>query len=499
MNKPLIINGSEFIRTPFTVASPFYPGSTHQIASASVLDIASAIGSARSADRETITTRTAYLHKAAQGFTYSQQTLEHAVHMTGMPIRYVEELFKQIPEIFKELPSSQSTRFHISRGDKPYMVEPLGAGRFKVLQAIDGFCYAVAPGNDPRATALVAANLTFWGIPFILRASPRDAAAPLVIQSLLQSGIDPKFCSLIYLDPGSSETPEKHFKLVDASDSVWTFGPAHAIDPTLRFKSSGQRWVADLEDLIEAEGSSKAAEDNLPGPESEAVLTGLKKEDVLHDHFQGKTILRHEAGNCAALAWGALDADRLEILSRSSGYAIICTAVKSLLAIDSPGCLEQLATFVPELRTGDPLDPATQVGYIQSRHLDRLEALVNTNRGRARFYGGKRLSPVQSEPLLAVSEGDIPAFFGQEIQAYVLAAANCRSLKEAATWLNRHQNPPRLAVTLLNSPQESRLDALHMLKCHTLLIDKPTSIISAVLHEGNDYGLVLSNGRLLVI
>jgi acyl-CoA reductase-like NAD-dependent aldehyde dehydrogenase len=499
MDKPLIINGSELTRSPFNQDSIFFPGNGIKVSNASALDIANAIGSARSANRGSLSARKAFLEEAAHNFVYTQKELEHAVQITGMPIRMVESLFQQIPDIFKEISSSQNTRFTLSRGEDPFLIESLGAGRFKVLQAMEGFCYAVTPGNDPRATALVAANLVFWGIPFILRASPRDAAAALIVRSLLKTGLDSKFCSLVYLDPESPDTPQKHFKLVDASSIVWTFGPPPAIDPTLRYMSRGQRWVIDLEDIVNEYSDIEIAKKALLEKGFASFLERLEVENLQHDHFEEKTILRHEAGNCAALAWGDMNDARMDILYQSIGYAIICTAVKTLLSIDSPGCIEQIADFLPALKTGDPMDPDTQVGYIQPRHLDRLQKLADTNQGKARFYGGRRLSQIQAEPLVVVCDDDLPDFFGQEIQAYVLAVGNCKTIIEASAWLNRHQNPPRLAVILLDPPEKERLKALQLLECRSLLIDKASSTLSGVLHEGNDYGFILNEGRLLIL
>jgi hypothetical protein len=499
MNKSLILNGTENLRAPFDSESPFYPGCAFKTADANQLDVSLAIGNARSADRSSLPSRIASLNRAASSFGYTQTELEHAVQMTGMPVRLMDDFLRQIPQILQDVGSIQGNRFLNTGGANPSNFEALGGGRFKVMEALDGFCYTAAPGNDPRVAALVAANLAYWGIPFILRASPRDVAAPLTIRALIRGGFDPKFCSLIYLDPTSPDSSQKHFKLVNAASIIWTFGPAQVIDPTLRFEMRGKRAVIDLEGLPDGiEPDLASLKKSLAEEGLEGTLARIRLEDDLYDHFETKTVLRHEAGNCAALAWGNLDVRAREILYQSLGYSIICTAVKTLLTIDSPGYIKQTAQFISELKAGDPLDPETQVGYIQPRHLDRLEALVQANQGRAAFYGGQRLSRIQAEPLLVDSKTDLPDFFGQEIPAYVLAAGECRDLEQAAGWLNRHQYPPRLAVTLLNSPERVRSKALQDLCCHAILVDKPTSTLAPALHEGNDYGLTFTQGRLLV-
>jgi hypothetical protein len=109
-----------------------------------------------------------------------------------------------------------------------------------------GFCYAITPGNDPRPAAIVAANLGYLGIPFILRASIRDAAAPLVIRALIAGGFDPRFCNLVYLDRADPLSKSNHTRMLAACSIIWTFGSPDSIDRTLRYRSTGRRVLLDL-------------------------------------------------------------------------------------------------------------------------------------------------------------------------------------------------------------------------------------------------------------
>jgi hypothetical protein len=97
-------------------------------------------------------------------------------------------------------------------------------------------------------------------------------------------------------------------------------------------------------------------------------------------------------------------------------YPIACTATKSVMVIDGRDWIEEASHFLAGLVAGDPLDPATQVGYIDSGCLDTLERLRQDNSLRAHFTGGERLSAHQARPLLVASQGECPDFFAQEIR-----------------------------------------------------------------------------------
>lgn len=498
MTYPLILAGKEHIRTTFVGASNFYPGYTYQIASAGPLDIASAIGAARQAERGTVAQRKDLLQNAANEFKYSQDDIEHAVRMTGMPIRLISGLFAEIPEILKKVPDQILSRFNQSGLEKTHLVDKISPDLYKVLIPNPGFCYAITPGNDPRATALVAANLTCLGIPFIIRASIRDAAAPLVIRALNASGIDPRFAQLVYFDREDPYASQNHAHLVEACSIVWTFGPPAIIDRTLRFQPNPPRASVDLEGV----GINPADMNALHALFVEWGPSGLDRrlqvETSLVDLFTGKSVLRHALGNCAALVSGLFTKETQNWLDASIGNAIVCTATKSIMVVGGNNWIEQAAEFLDSLVVGDPLNSETQVGYIDLNCLDFLEELRRKNQHRATFFGGKRISQFQATPLLVHSQADLPDFFAQEIPAYVLACRYCPDLNEGIRQVNHYtQDQPRLAVSLMDFPPNQLKENISALQTQTILVNKPTSSLLYAFHEGNDYALLLSQGKLV--
>jgi acyl-CoA reductase-like NAD-dependent aldehyde dehydrogenase len=131
------------------------------------------------------------------------------------------------------------------------------------------------------------------------------------------------------------------------------------------------------------------------------------------------------------------------------------------MAVRGNNWTSQAAEFLGSLVIGDPLDPQTQVGYIESHCLDYLEELRHKYSSWAIFFGGQRLSPIQATPLLVDSQADLPEFFAQEIPAYILAIRQCQDLPEAIDQINRFTTEqPRLAVSLMNIPRDQLSEAV---------------------------------------
>ena len=495
-----IVGGVPVERRLFQAAALFYPDYRFTLGAPGPLEVAQAIGNARSAEFPTLSERIQALQRAAQLFSFEREHLEHTTRLTGMPITEVERAYTDIPRLLRSVSQVLQARFHRLGKENESLLEVTVPGLYRMLAQPGGFCYAITPGLDPRAAAIAAGNLALLGIPFILRASYKDCAAPLVLQALFEAGFDPRCAALLYLDRDSPDFQSTHFKLVDSASVLWTFGPREAIDPTLRYERTMRRAVVDLED----------SEPQTP----EAVHTAIEKaqaagklrvEDVLQDHFAGKIVLRHETGSSALIASGPFDEHTCQVLQASTGYAVLCTAARSVFTDAGPQWIEAAVDFYTHLKTGDPLDPQTQAGCIHPRDLDHLQGLLRKHALHMKTYGGERLSEFQMSPTVVVAKDADPqpafgqTWLGTEIPTYVLALQPVESVEQAAAILNTYtQERPRLAVALVNVPAEKRLPAIRALRATTVLIDLPTTTLVPSFHEGNDYALSLSQAKVIV-
>lgn len=502
---PLIIAGNEILRDPVEAGTRFYPDYRYRVCQAGVLETAAAIGSARRAVQSGPMDgagRAQALRKAADLFHWDQAVLEHTVRQTGMPIAQVQALLESIPVWFRAIPELYEKRFSGLAGLGEGLEEALGIGEglLEFAFRLEGFCYAISPGNDPRAAALAAGNLAFLGLPFILRASQKDAVAPLVLRALLKAGFDPRACSLLYFD--ARQHPELHFRLLDACRVVWTFGPEDFVNQALRYERAGRRAVIELPKELTADGLAR-----LVGQGNFGI------EERRRDAFEGKLVLRHASGNCAVVLRDPLDPATKASLAAATGFPTGCTATRSAWLIGTESPFEELADYFSGLQVGDPLDGRTQVGKIDPKVLDHLESLVMAGGAALRLSGGKRLSQDQARPLLvstrAVGEEEqalesLPrpalALLEGEIPAYVLAVHRCSTLESAVEALNRAAGAEtRLAVSLQRFRREEWLPYVARLRAWTVLIDRPTTEVVPVYHEGNDYALLLKSRRLLVL
>lgn len=487
----MIIGGNEFHRNHFPSVSPFYPDYQVQVAGATLLDTANAIGRARRAIRPGFAVRANLLEKAARLFAFGDRDVEHIVRMTGVPLRQAHALLADIPRWLNEVPSRLLTRFELdpSTGE---LVEPVGNELSRLMLSPGGFCYAVTPGNDPRAAALAAANLCALGIPFVLKAARQDAAALLVVRALIQAGFDPDFASLLYFESGTGESSSLHIRLVDGANFIWTFGPDSSVDHLLRYRSGPPQALIDL---------SGVSLDGLDDTRLRSLLVerSFNVDCPLEDHFADKVVLRHNSGNCAAIAAGPLNESQKGELYEAIAFPLGCTATKSIQLVESPEWITILEEWLRSLRVGDPLDSETQVGYVYPATLDYLETVVRNNRLRAQFYGGKRLSAIQTAPLLVSAQEDMPDFFADEIPAYVLAVRNCANVQEAVRNINSAtRKEPRLAVSCLGLPDAWLPAVFSEVRAHAILINQPTSRVIPSLHEGNDYPQRLLTGRMII-
>ncbi len=480
-----IIGGSNIATDVFKVKSIFYKYE-YEVANTKDMEISRAIGNTKKAAILTLANRIDALHKTAKLFKCTQDDIEHTVKMTGMPVSILNDYAQDIPNLFTSIPSLYNQRFPKTT-DYQICSEHIGSGIYKTFSPLEGFCYAVTPGNDPRAVAFVATNLCYFGVPFIIKASKEDAMATDVIRALIEGGFDPNFCNLVYFNTSDADAGRKHFKLVDASSLVWTFGSDDTVDNTLRYEQKGKRGIISIDP------------NDLPTILSDPnrLKSALVMQYEIKDHFVGKNVLRHGSGNCASITQGQFDNNIGELLYKSTGYAIGCTATKSVMAIESTNWAKDAADYLLQLKVGDPLDPDTKIGFVHPDNLNYIFEKIKANNIKT-FYGGRRIHPHQAEPVIIQSQEHLPEFFGVEVSAYVLAVRYCGTVAEAIEHVNKYATAhPRLAVSLLHL-KEDDIRLASSINTHTVLFNHPTANLVPIIHEGNDYALRIMEPKVVI-
>lgn len=496
INCPNLIAGKEVISSQFWAYSPFYTDYRIQMADASAMDVATAIGATRRAQRLTPPERAACLRRTADIFRVEPAYIEHTVRMTGLPYRVVAGLLDEIPNWLREVVAAFEQRFE-PLGDYPAVFLERVAGTYSnVRAAIEGYCYAVTPANDPRAAALVTANLGYLGIPGILKVAKGDAISPLLIQALISAGFDPSFFNLLAFDNRGSDASAKHAHLVDQASVIWSFGSHADVDNALRFRATGTSTALDLSGLDVSSSGLAARLGALP---DRALATRLRVTTEQIDCFAGKSVLYHACAACAAILAGPFDEKTANFLRRSTDYASGCNATRAVAQLAGKDWVSRAVDFFASLIVGDPLDPETDVGYIYPTNLDYVEYLLQKYRHAIHTYGGQRISLFQATPVLIESSAAFPELFGQEIPTYFLATTHVRDLNDAVQQLNAAVGEQaRMAVAMHGFEENSARAMLPEISAQIILIDQPTTRVLPDCHEGNDYAHLLTPAKRIL-
>jgi acyl-CoA reductase-like NAD-dependent aldehyde dehydrogenase len=493
---PNLIAGHEVISSHFWASSQFYPEYRVKIADASALDVAAAIGATRLAEKMTPSARVKCLLRAADIFQVGPAHIEHTVRMTGLPYQVIAGLLEEIPAWLREVIAVLGQRFEPLSDYPAAFLEHVTDTSINLRVAVEGYCYAVTPANDPRAAALVTANLGYLGIPAILKVAKGDAISPLVIQALIAAGFDPGFFNLLAFDNRGSDANAKHAHLVDQASAIWSFGSHTDVDNALRFRATGTVTALDLSDLDDSTSGLAARLGALP---DRVLATRLQVTTEQRDGFAGKSVLYHACAACAAILAGPFNEKTADFLRRSTAYASGCNATRAIAQLIGKAWVDHAVDFFASLIVGDPLDPETDVGYIHPSNLDYVEYLIQKYRHAIHTYGGQRISPFQATPVLIESSSAFPELFGQEIPSCFLASIHARDLLDAVKQLNAAiGDDTRMAVAIHGVEENSARKLLPEISAQIILIDQPTTRVIPYCHEGNDYAHLLTTVKRIL-
>ncbi len=443
----------------FEVASPFYPDYVTSVQDTGIFEIKSAISKSRNSaavcNRLSFEQKKDILKNAAKALKFSAEDFEYVVKMTGMPLKSVGKYVSEIPHTLAGVPDSIENRIGVKYG-KIARHPIAGSDMFKFLEPIDGFVYAVTPGNDPRVVSLVVSWLVTLGIPGVLKVSKNDMLiSKKVVRAVLDSGYPPGGLNLLCWDTSKPGARKLNFDLVDASTAVWAFGDSVTVDNILRFEEVG--------------GGHKI------------------------DHFSDKIVLRHGSGRAAAICDESINrGNAAGIITESAlNWPIGCNSLKAVF--DANDKHEELLGILHErfrkMVVGDPMDKKTDVGYANPKTLEYVFNKISQLKmiGLVDQRCGELLSDVQSTPILLNTKDKYSNFLSKEYPVYILAVKECASFNEAVDEVNESAgNSKRISVSVFSEEEEKVLRTF--LKAHHIKRFRPTTELDALFcHEGNDY------------
>ncbi len=489
----------------FTVQSQFYNDFKVSVADSGQLDVSIALSKTKNSwedcQRLSFNERAEIIEKAASGLKFTEQEIDAIVKMSGMPKKYILIQMRQIIEIMTTFKEAVSKRYGlIDEKIGTNFLENKASHKIEFRIPRKGFIYSITPGNDSRVTAVVLTILTLLGIPGIVKPSKNDSIIPVkVAKAIIDAGYPENGLTILFLNSENPKSKEYNFKICDNAMAIWPFGDEDTVDNLLRIERHN---VFDLERFL-SDKKLDNIQTNFP-----EFLTELEKSKnsidnymliQTIDHFASKLILKHASGRCTGILDDDFDlklAARMTIDS-SMRYPIGCNSMKSLFVVESVfdkfvDILKQEFGKLDE-QTSDPLNPATEVGYIDKEIVSFIEKRIGELKLLQQvsvLHGGKKISPVQLTPLLVSTNDQNSELLINEISGYILCLTKVKSFRDGISQINKlSQNSPKLAVSYFTNNSANM--RMHV-NAHHVKINYLTTDLDGIIHEGNDYIMQLT-------
>ena len=453
--KEVLLSGKNFV-----VENEFYPDYRVSAPEAGLFDAKTAVSKAKNAIQEcrklAFAERVEILERAAEKFALNNKEAEYVVKSTGMPISVVKEMAGQISQMYRQLPILIEKRIGTKHGKFGQRISK-EMDLFAFFEPINGFVYAVTPGNDIRITSFIASWLVSLGLPGIFKCSKNDlAVAQKSIRVLTEAGYPDGALSVLCWDTNKKENSALNFELEDAAKAIWAYGDDFTVDSLLRFEEKANGQVV--------------------------------------DHFSDKIVLRHATGRSAGICDSEMNLKHAAqtIVESSLKWPIGCNSLKMLF--DASHQKQELMEILKEKfeeigkKTGNPMDSKTKVGLVSSKLLNHVWGRISDLKklGLLNIKTGEKKSEIQTTPILLETKDKNSEFLSTEFSLYVLTSKECATFEEALNDANESAGPTkRLAVSIFSHDEEKIMKGYT--HAHHVRRIKHTTDIDLLFHEGNDY------------
>lgn len=443
----------------FPVKSEFYDDYIVDVANSGILDIKMALSKVKGSESKLSTLsfdERFDILKNASKISFSSEDYEYIVKNTGMPITNVKKICNDISTLLKETPAAIIKSSGLENGRISVHVGK-DLDMLKILDPVNGFVYAVTPGNDPRVTALVASWIVALGLSAIFKPSKNDfLIARKIVKSITDAGYPENAIGVVNWDTSDETKRKLNFDIVDQASVIWAYGANKTVDNILRYEKSS---------------------------ESHSI-----------DHFSGKIVLRHASGRSSAIIDEKTDLNRVVNIVTESAFSwpIGCNSLKSIF--DASGNTVELTHKLNERikniqkNIGDPMKVSTEIGYVSDRLLRHVYSRYkNLERlGLINKINGELISNIQSSPFVFETQDVHSEFLSEEFSIYVLTLKRSENFVKAAEEVNFSSgNSKRLTLAVFSDDQTKTLKT--KLRAHHIRRHRHTLDIDILFHEGNDY------------
>jgi hypothetical protein len=339
--------------------------------------------------------------------------------------------------------------------------------------AKEAIAYAILPSLPIRALGLIIPYSILLGIPLILKSNQVVAPILFRIIDILQEIHYPEGgINIISFDDSEKEAQNKHEKLIQASEIIWTFGD----DSEYRYKSI-------------------------------TTPSGKIQLDLLND----KVAIRHPFANSTALVINDKNIDQTIDYIMDSCLAIPfeCMALKSLYIVEKCYDIvkEKLIEKFNNLQksVGNPLQENILIGYADeaivnsaTRRILDLEqsGLITVISGRENLFV-PQYSKHSFFPILMETNDELLDLLKGSFPIISLVLKKCTDVEDGINMINTVTDKKRLEVVFYGDCQ---LPDKTLLKTNAILLrtNESTLMPDITHHDGNCYFQMLTDIKRII-
>ena len=409
--------------------------------------------------------RAAILKRAAEAYVVTDEELDHVVKMTGMPRMYVKQRADFGKIILQLLPQMIGSRYGHKFGTITKEILRNGNGIYRLTgyeshRSVDGVIAAFVPPNDPAEVPFLLGHMVMYGGAAIIKPSASEPYFAVKIAELLtNAGYPAGALNVIHWDTRDSTRTHVSQELIRCSTHRIIMGGKQTADMLLK--------------VVNDEGL------------------------CIEEHYStGKNCI-FSSGNSKAIVCPGSDVEETARMLVEGAYEWTrdCVTTKSVFVVGEEmkvNLIHAIQRRLKDKKVGDPLDPATEIGYNEDH-----EKIIQTIKGLVEFkYATLHFGEFTGITPFLIETNSIHSPLLQQEFSYTLTIVPVQTVEEAVEKINEASatldDKMSMAVSVF-SPHKTmeemhhaapeQMNKLLTLRCHLLMYNKPSIMLNVFLRH----------------
>lgn len=439
-----------FSKQQVKIKSPFFDFSL-EIPNSDPVDLAMALSSAKKAQFEveklSLSERADILKKASQNFRVTQEEIEYAVKMLGVPKKAIIQKTENSRYMLEHLFMHAKKRYRFIQNE--FLHHHFDDNAFVYKRPLDKLCSCFIPGNDISVPAFVFAHTVLSGSRVIAKPSKDEPYFSVKIaKTITEAGYPKGGINVVVWDSADKNRKNMAHALIAETQVRIVFGD----DATLQ--------------LLRFQETNGQTKDH--GINGSFVLYGTGRSKAIID----KDVDFEKAAK--ALAEGSLS------------YYIGCTSTKAAFIHESvyAKMIEKLKKEFEEPIVGNPLQDKTDIGFARETKmvLERIKESERFGLTKTLNSAPKLKNEFQLEkPVLLEAHDTNSEFLKQEYPIPILVVYKFSGdLSDGIQLLNdasfvSEEHSKSLAVSVYTDSVQKNMQSILKINAHHININAPSS------------------------